>query len=69
MDAHTISHFDLHTQTEKMASQFLPLTGKPRILITSGASCPDAVVEKVILKLISFYQETKPMGVLIKQFE
>lgn len=69
MDAHTISHFDLHTQTEKMASQFLPLTGKPRILITSGASCPDAVVEKVILKLISFYQETKPMDVLIKQFE
>ncbi|MBK9299565.1 MAG: 4-hydroxy-3-methylbut-2-enyl diphosphate reductase [Bacteroidetes bacterium] len=69
MDAHTISHFDLHTQTEKMASQFLSLTGKPRILITSGASCPDAVVEKVILKLISFYQETKPMDVLIKQFE
>ncbi|MBK6818965.1 MAG: 4-hydroxy-3-methylbut-2-enyl diphosphate reductase [Bacteroidetes bacterium] len=69
MDAHTISHFDLHTQTEKMASQFLPLTSKPRILITSGASCPDAVVEKVILKLISFYQETKPMDVLIKQFE
>lgn len=69
VDAHTISHFDLHTQTEKMASQFLPLTGKPRILITSGASCPDAVVEKVILKLISFYQETKPMDVLIKQFE
>ena len=69
VDSQKLSHFDLHTQTEKISNQFLPFKRKPRILITSGASCPDAVVEKVILKLISFYQDSKPIDVLIKQFE
>ena len=54
--AHTkISHYDFHNKTELATENFLPAKTPVKILITSGASCPDAVVEGVITKLLSFY--------------
>lgn len=55
-----IVHFDLHTHTEKTTSDYLvPADSNAErplnILITSGASCPDAVVEKVIYRLAGFF--------------
>jgi len=44
----------LHTKEITTVSNFLPTNATPiKILITSGASCPDAVVEAVIKKLAS----------------
>ncbi|MFT5922535.1 MAG: 4-hydroxy-3-methylbut-2-enyl diphosphate reductase, partial [Flavobacteriales bacterium] len=28
---------------------------RPKIIVTSGASCPDAIVDRVIQRLLSFY--------------
>jgi len=47
-----IRHFDLHTHQEKTSHSFLPAKRPLDILITSGASCPDAMVEAVIEKLL-----------------
>lgn len=47
----TISHFDLHTHQVKVSHNFLPIKKPLRILITSGASCPDAIVERVIERI------------------
>ena len=47
----TIFHYDLHNQEEKSATDFLPLNRPVKILISSGASCPDAMVEAVIEKI------------------
>lgn len=52
-----ILHFDLHTHEEKLQTAWLPDKNPLRILVTSGASCPDAVVESVINKLCSFFGE------------
>jgi 4-hydroxy-3-methylbut-2-en-1-yl diphosphate reductase len=47
----TIFHYNLHTQEELATVDFL-INKKPlRILISSGASCPDAMVEAVIEKI------------------
>ncbi|MGN6567389.1 MAG: 4-hydroxy-3-methylbut-2-enyl diphosphate reductase [Flavipsychrobacter sp.] len=49
--ATSIHHFDLHTHTEKQTSNYLPANRPLRVMITSGASCPDALVERVIERL------------------
>lgn len=51
IDAHVISHFNLHNHAEQMKTGFLPSDRPLKIMITSGASCPDALVEAVILRL------------------
>ena len=50
-DDNTIFHYNLHTQEEKSTSNFLPLDRAVNILISSGASCPDAMVEAVLEKI------------------
>lgn len=44
------------TKEQHAVSNYLPNKQPIRILMTSGASCPDAVVEDVIRRLASFYQ-------------
>jgi 4-hydroxy-3-methylbut-2-enyl diphosphate reductase len=51
----TITHFDLHLKKEIITNNFLPIKQPVKILITSGASCPDAIVQSVIEKINSFF--------------
>lgn len=46
-----IKHFDLHTHTEVETNNYLPNKQPLRVMITSGASCPDALVERVMERL------------------
>jgi 4-hydroxy-3-methylbut-2-enyl diphosphate reductase len=55
LSAQEIRHYNFHTKEEYLATGYLPTGNPARILITSGASCPDAVVESVIRRLASFY--------------
>ncbi|MEJ7627752.1 MAG: 4-hydroxy-3-methylbut-2-enyl diphosphate reductase [Ferruginibacter sp.] len=50
-----ILHYNFHDKKEINSVDYIPKNIPSRILITSGASCPDAEVEKVINKLVSFY--------------
>jgi 4-hydroxy-3-methylbut-2-en-1-yl diphosphate reductase len=51
-----ILHFDIHQKKEIVSTDVFSGTDKKRIILTCGASCPDAVVESVLLKLLSFYE-------------
>jgi len=51
-----ISHFSLSEKIEKSENNYLPQKAVVDIAITSGASCPDATVDKVIKKIVSFYK-------------
>jgi 4-hydroxy-3-methylbut-2-enyl diphosphate reductase len=55
LDGNTIVDCNWHTKEQRTITGFLPEKNPVRILITSGASCPDAVVESVIKKIAGFY--------------
>ena len=59
ISADEIMHFNFHDKAEKTTPHYLPEKKPLRILITSGASCPDALVEQVIEKIISFFPDAK----------
>lgn len=64
----SIKHFNLHIQQEMLSNGYLPNTSPVKILVTSGASCPDAMVEKIINKLVSFFPQAKQMNEVTAQF-
>ena len=63
-----ILHYDFHNKTEKETDNFLPPKNPVKILITSGASCPDALVEDVINKLLSYFPVNKTAEETIAKF-
>ena len=67
--AKEILHYNFHTKKEVLTSGYLPNKTPVKILITSGASCPDALVEGVIKKLAAFFSNTINSEDLIKRFE
>jgi len=69
LSAKEILHYNFHTKKEVLTSDYLPNKKRVRILITSGASCPDALVEGVIKKVAAFFSNTINSEDLIKHFE
>ncbi len=69
LSAKEILHHNFHTKEEILTADFLPAKEPVKILLTSGASCPDALVEGVINKLVSFYPAKITTGQLIEMFE
>jgi len=63
-----ILHYNLHDKAERLTSNFLP-EKNASILITSGASCPDALVENVIRTLLASYDGSRTMEEMLKQFK
>ena len=63
-----INHFKIHRKEKVTSLSWLPDSKPAKILLTSGASCPDALVEGVIRKIISFYPCNKSIDDLIIEF-
>lgn len=65
----TIMHYNFHTHEELVSENYLPHKKPVTVLITSGASCPDALVEGVIKKLVSFFEESKTIEEVMEGFK
>ncbi len=63
-----IMHCNWRTKQEYLTQSYMPAKKPLRILITSGASCPDAVVEDVIERLAGFFSTEKNVQAFIQDF-
>jgi len=65
-----ISHFDIHSQKELTTENWLVRNqGIPTgIILTSGASCPDAILDEVLQKIISYFPESITIDKVLKPF-
>ncbi len=61
-------HFNIHTKNRILSKDFLPEKSPIRVVLTSGASCPDTLVDRVMLRLLEFYQTNKTVEELISEF-
>ncbi len=62
-----IHHFNIHSKSEIVTKNFIPSKEKVGILLTSGASCPDSVVDDVLQKIHSFFPNVKAIEEVLKE--
>jgi 4-hydroxy-3-methylbut-2-enyl diphosphate reductase len=61
LSATEIQHYDVETKSKTISYNFLPETPVTRIVLTSGASCPDTLVDRVMMRIIEFYSGARPL--------
>lgn len=64
-----IWHYNFGKKKRVSTEDFLPQKTPVNIVLTSGASCPDNQVEKVIDRIISFYPNSKNKTDILKEFK
>lgn len=54
-----IHHFNYNEKKHETTTNFIPKKNTVRIILTSGASCPDTMVDAVLDKLLSYFPDAK----------
>ena len=62
-----IKHFDLNLKEMKTTENFLPKNKPVKIILTSGASCPDAIVDQVLQRILSFFPNAKSTDEVLRE--
>ena len=64
-----IKHFNFHNNTEQETNGYLPYKENIKILITSGASCPDSIVDDVINRIVSFFPDAESISNILEKLK
>ena len=65
-----ITHFDLENRIEMVTNDFMPLNESPlKIIITSGASCPDSLVDQIMADILDMHQDINPIDEVLESLE
>lgn len=59
-----IRSFDIHSKSIN-DSTFLSAESNQRIILTSGASCPDSIVDGVMMKILSFFHNEEELNTIL----
>tara|TARA_R100000388_G_scaffold94965_1_gene84499 strand:+ start:7977 stop:9143 length:1167 start_codon:yes stop_codon:yes gene_type:complete len=70
LSAKRIQHFNQWDKEMKQTDSWLPSNKNPlKVALTSGASCPDVLVDEVLLQVLEYFEGTKDVEEVIKPFE
>lgn len=68
-----IHHFDVHSESMVETRDWLSTNGtgeRPTdILLTSGASCPDALLDEVLVKITSWFPDARKIDDVVEPYE
>jgi len=64
-----IHHFDFHKKIKLITRNFIPDKDPVKIVLTSGASCPDTIVDRVLLKVLNFFETPNSVEELMQELE
>jgi 4-hydroxy-3-methylbut-2-enyl diphosphate reductase len=64
-----IRHFHYDRKEKEKTQHYLPDKSPVKIILTSGASCPDTLVDRVLLRLLEFFVTAKSVEEVLKPFE
>ncbi|TXB65975.1 4-hydroxy-3-methylbut-2-enyl diphosphate reductase [Vicingus serpentipes] len=65
----SIFHFNFRTNERLNSKGFLPSKNPLKIILTSGASCPDTIVDEVLDKILSYYPNTLSKDEVLKKLQ
>ncbi len=65
----TIQHYHLHTKSIVQSNDYLPTAEPLKLVLTSGASCPDATVEAVLDKLLQFFPDSLSKDLVLEKLK
>jgi 4-hydroxy-3-methylbut-2-enyl diphosphate reductase len=63
-----IRHFNLQDKQETTTEDWFPDTDPVDIVLTSGASCPDALLDDIVRKLVAWFPEARPIDEALAPF-
>jgi 4-hydroxy-3-methylbut-2-en-1-yl diphosphate reductase len=66
---HEIHHFDYHTKKKLVTTNFLPEHRPVKIILTSGASCPDTLVDRVMMRVLGFFNDAKSIDQIMAGYQ
>ncbi len=69
VDQHNIHHFNYHKKEHLQSQNFLPEKNPLNIILTSGASCPDAMVDAVMQKILGYFPGAKGIESVLEATE
>ncbi len=67
LSAEKINHYNFHEQKLVNGQNYLPSKKPVDIILTSGASCPDSLVDEVLQKVLSFFKGTRKIEEVMKE--
>jgi 4-hydroxy-3-methylbut-2-enyl diphosphate reductase len=68
ISADEIRHFSPRDRRLRTTAGWLPSRRPLEIVLTSGASCPDAILDQVLLKVLSYFHDTRPLVEILDEF-
>lgn len=67
-DRNNVNGFDIHKKERVSYNTFIPAKEKLKIIITSGASCPDASVDEVIQTIMTLTDAERPIQEVLEEW-
>jgi 4-hydroxy-3-methylbut-2-enyl diphosphate reductase len=63
-----VRHFSLRERRTLTTGDWLPGKRPLDIILTCGASCPDAILNEVLLRVLSFFPDTQPLAQVLQSY-